>query len=188
MGIFSKNTNGDTQSVVPSGKKAMTSQALTDVTRGMHHAALATSTMLANQYLYLIDQFFDKDENGILYAKMVSAQLDETHIINVPLISMVAPKGLVMDRMKVAMSVRMEEADIKDATHEFDNCEVTRASFMVQLSPRSESSSQSGGRASDIIDIEMEFTAIDPPEGIMKVIDEYINLIAPFEAGKKEGL
>lgn len=196
MGIFSKNTNSETPDEKKSekafaltdtkGKKAMTSQALTDVTRGMHHAALATSNMLANQYLYLIDQFFDKDENGILHAKMVRTQLDDTHEMNIPLISMVAPKGLVMDKMKVAMSVRMEEADLKQATHDFDNSDATRASFKVQLSPRSEYAGEK--RQSDIIDIEMEFLAIEPPEGIMKVIDEYINMIAPFEVEKKEDL
>jgi len=187
MGIFSKGNN-------PSdiggwgGKKAMNSQALTDVTRGMHHAALATSNMLANQYLFLIDQFFDKDDNGCLHAKMVRAQLDESHCMNVPLISLVAPKGIIMDKMKVAMSVRMEEADVKEATHDFDNSDATRASFKVQLSPRSESTNTTGHRASDIIDLEMEFTAVEPPEGIMKIIDEYVNLIAPFELKTEEEL
>ncbi len=185
MGIFTnKKANGET----PDGRKPkpMTSQALTDVTRGMHHAALSTSNMLANQYLYLMDQFFDKDENGLMSAKMVNVQLDESHSMNVPLISMVAPKGLVMDKMKVAMSVRMEEADVKQATHDFDNSDATRASFRVQLSPRSDSAAQ--GRSSDIIDIEMEFTAIDPPEGIMKLIDEYVNLISPYETKNKENV
>jgi hypothetical protein len=166
------------------GKKPMTAQALTDVTRGMHHAALATTNMLANQYLYLLNQFFDEDENGLLRAKMVNVQLSNSHGMNIPLISMVAPKGLIMDKMKVAMSVRMEESDVKRASHEFDNSDITRTSFKVQLSPRSESTTQ--GRASDIIDIEMEFLAIDPPEGIMKVIDEFVNLIAPFETNKKK--
>jgi hypothetical protein len=160
----------------------MTPQALTDVTRGMHHAALATSNMLANQYLYLLGQFFDEDESGQMRAKMVDVQIDDTHSMKVPLISMVAPKGIVMDKMKVAMSVRMEEADVKDATHDLDNSSATRASFKVQLSPRSDGGAL--GRQSDIIDIEMEFSAIDPPEGIMKVIDEYVNLITPYEINK----
>jgi hypothetical protein len=97
---------------------------------------------------------------------------------------MVAPKGIVMDKMKVAMSVRMEEADVKQATHDLDNSYATRAAFKVQMSPRSDSKTQ--GRPSDIIDIEMEFTAVDPPEGIMKVIDEYVNMISPYEVVKNK--
>jgi hypothetical protein len=193
MGFFTKKPNSDTSTPneksekdgsIRGGIKPMTSQALTDVTRGMHHAALATTNMLANQYLFLLNQFFDEDEDGLMRSKMVNVQLDDSHSMNIPLISMVAPKGLVMDRMKVSMSVRMEESDIKRATHEFDNSDATRASFKVQLSPRSESTTQ--GRASDIIDIDMEFLAIDPPEGIMKVIDEFVNLIAPFETNRKK--
>lgn len=163
----------------PFDKKPMTSQQLTDITRGMYHAAAATSNMIANQYLYLLDQFFDKNDEGGLDAKMVRVDMTDDTYMMVPLVSMVAPKGLALEQMKVNMSVKIDESDITAGTHEFDDCKATRSSFKVELSPKD--SKYRERRASDIIDIEMTFSAGDAPEGINKIIDEYMNLIEPLK-------
>ena len=39
--------------------KKMSTSMLTDITRGMHHAASTTAAMIAQQYIRIIDQFFD---------------------------------------------------------------------------------------------------------------------------------
>lgn len=167
MGLFNK-------------KEPMTSQKLSDITRGMHHAASSTMNMIATQYLYFLDQFFDKTDDNGLSAKMVRVDINDNHYMMVPLISMVAPKGLALENMKVKMSVKMGDAEIKKATHHFDDNEATRSSFSVFISPRSENK-KSRRRSTDVVDLEMNFAAMDPPEGIMSVIDEYVKLIEPIK-------
>lgn len=165
-----------------SKKKKDGSQSLADITRGMHHAASSTTALVAQQYLHMVDQFFDVDDKGILQAKMARIMLDDRHEMNVPLVSLVAPKGIILDRMKVSMAVRLDSADVKEATHASDNSNATRSSFDVSFSPKSEKS-----RKSSTIDIDMEFKSVDAPEGVMRLIDEYTNKIIPKPIGKSDG-
>lgn len=150
-------------------------QMLTDITRGMHHAASTTAAMLAQQYLRVIDQFFDTEADGTMTAKMVKVWIDSDHYMMVPLISMVSPKGLALERLEVEMTVRIDEATVKKATDTADNSEATRSSFSVTMSPKSNVL----GRRSDMTDIKMVFTAGEPPEGFSRLIDEYTNQIQP---------
>ncbi len=155
----------------------MNVQKLTDITRGMHHAVSTTSAMLAQQYILMVNQFFDRDtdEKGetIFKAKMATVEIDDKHQMKLPLVSLVAPKGIALEKMRIEMSVKMSEVEAKKATH-LDNSEAERTSFKVSLSPKSHGD---GRRRSDIVDIVMEFQATDPPEGIMRIIDEYSNMI-----------
>jgi hypothetical protein len=48
--------------------------------------------------------------------------------------------------------------------------------FHVSLSP---SSDNKGGRDSRHVDVEMQFTALEPPESVMRLIDEYTNKVIP---------
>ncbi len=161
-------------------KNPLTSQQLTDITRGMHHAASSTMSMVAQQYIYMLEQFFDKQDDGSLRAKMVRVDINDKHFMLVPLISLVAPKGLTLKEMNVEMSVRMEEADIKKATHDIDESDATRSSFKVNLAPKPKGDHEVTRRPSDIIDISLSFASNEPPEGVMRIIDQYTNLIDPI--------
>jgi hypothetical protein len=159
-------------------------QNLTDITRGMHHAAASTAAMLAQQYLRVIDQFFDVEEDGVMTAKMVKVIVDAQHYMMVPLISLVSPKGLALERMEVEMSVKIDEAELKMATDDCDNSKATRASFKVTMSPRS--NVQGASRSSELTDIKMIFTAGEPPEGVNRIIEEYTSMIRPLPRGNGE--
>ncbi|MCX4029569.1 DUF2589 domain-containing protein [Endozoicomonas sp. SM1973] len=175
--------------VFKKNKEPINSVSLTNITRGMHHAAMTTTSMVAQQYVRLFEQFFDredpKDPDSPLKAKMVEIKLGDNHSMYVPLISMVAPKGIVMDRMKVSMSVKMEEIELKKATTADNAEQMRRGGFTVSF--QSNKRSKGGdGRYADEIAIDMEFQAIEPPEGIMRVIEEYTNLIGPVSAATPE--
>lgn len=164
----------------------MSSESLSALTRGIHYAATSTYAMLAQQYMHMMMQYFDEKGEGAekrLFAKMVYIQVDENQFTPVPLISLVAPKGLTLDRMKVSLSVRIEEAELKQATIDEDGSGTDRLALKVKISPRSK---EQQGRASDITDIEMEFRAGDPPEGIMRLIDSFTNLVDTKEIPRDE--
>ncbi len=168
--------------VLKKGQEKMGRESLAALARGIHHAASSTYAMLAQQYMHMMMQFFD-EKDGKLIAKMTYVQIDENHWAPVPLISLVAPKGIALEKMKVAMSVRIEEAELKAATMDNDGSDADRLSMKVALSPRTKDGEK---RASDITDIEMEFVAGEPPEAVMRIIDSFTNLIDPksFEAMK----
>ena len=101
----------------------------------------------------------------------------------IPLITLVAPKGLTLDEMKVHMSVQISETKAKLATDLADDSSATRTSFNVVLSPKTNIL----GRKSNITDIEMIFKAGDPPEGVMRIIEEYSNMIRPVKTEDMNG-
>ena len=164
----------------------MSRESLAALTRGVHHAASSTYSMLANQYIQMINQFFvqKEDENGKLklFAKMAYIKINDTTETPIPLISLVAPKGLALERIKVCMSVKIEEMELKHATIDEDLTDIDRLSFKVSVSPRI----KGDRRASDVTDLEMEFSAGDPPEGVMKLIEAYTNILDPKNLSKEE--
>lgn len=162
--------------------KPVSKHALTDITRGMQHAASTTTAMLGEQFLHLINQYFDKEKDGTLRAKMVRVELSPGNMVNVPLISLVQPSAIVLKKLRIRMSIRIEEAEIKAAQKELmGNSEATRLSFKVSMSPRTGIL----GRRSDVTDIEMVFEGTDAPEGIMRLIEQHTNQIEPRKEEKK---
>ena len=78
-------------------KEPMSASDLSHITRGLHQAAAATHNLVAQQYIKLFDQFFDYNPDDLgtpMKAKMVEVGLDEQHTMNIPLIALVAPRGL----------------------------------------------------------------------------------------------
>jgi len=81
---------------------------LTDITRGLYHAGATVNGMLADQYVKLLENFFVYDQSDDSYtAKTMKLNLPDDKVVEVPLISMVSPKGLMIDKMKVNMSVKL---------------------------------------------------------------------------------
>lgn len=164
------------------GRKKMNAQMLTDITRGIHHAVNTTGSMIAQQYIMMFQQFFDTDpDDGSISAKMVKVQVDEKHEMLVPLIAMVNPQGIALEKMRFELSIQVTESELKKATHEVDNLNASRTSFKVYLAPKS---SDSIRRHTDIVDVEMAFTRCRPPEGIARLIEHYTNMIQPYERPK----
>lgn len=171
----------------------MENQKLTYITRGLQHAAAETNSMVADQYIRILSQYFDHLEDGTLQAKMVRVQLDDTHHAQVPLVALVAPTGLALDRMRVELSIRMEGADdqpqsvlnrLRHVVRDQGDEDAARSDFTVSLSPRSKS--REGSRQSDHVHIDLEFKAIETPEAVMRVIDAYANMFTPIRTPEPE--
>ena len=155
------------------GHPGLNGLTLDDITRGMQHAASTANRMLAQQYTVLLDQFFDADENGTLVAREVELALDAQHRLALPLVSLAVPRGLALDEMTVNMTVRSDIAETLPAQGQGAG---GIGRFYVSLAPHS---SRDSGRDSEHIDIEMKFTALQPPEAVMRLIDEYTNRLLP---------
>jgi len=178
-----------------SKKEPMTASDLSHITRGLHQAAAATHQVIAQQYIKLFDQFFDYDPEDLgtpMKAKMVEVALDEGHILNIPLITLVAPRGLALSAMKVDMSVRMQGTELEKARDNLQNGEQQSARFFVTFGQDKRHGQQ---RDPDEIAISMVFKACEPPEAVNRLLEEYTNLISPIrvppaaepQAGVSEG-
>ncbi|AXL49989.1 hypothetical protein DSC91_002002 [Paraburkholderia caffeinilytica] len=154
--------------------------ALDDITRGMQHAAAAANQLLSLQYTTVLDQFFDQNEDGLLTPRAVEVALDAEHTMPVPLVALATPRGLALDRMVVHLTVRADFTETLPAGGLVGGDQ--RGRFFVTLAPpsaRPNAEGQQAQRDSQHIDIEMQFAALDPPEAIMRVIDEYTHRLVP---------
>lgn len=157
----------------------MTSSDLRDVTRGLQEAAAATNTLIAQQYLRLFDQFFDFDpeQPGLpMRAKMVEVAMDDAHLLRIPLIALVSPKGLALERMQVDLSVHVKDAQARQEALRQANDPTSCSHFKVTVGAQAR---RGEGRDPDEVQIRMQFHACEPPEAINRLIEEYTNLIQP---------
>lgn len=160
---------------------------LTDITRGLYHAAASTYSMLGNQYINLLSQYFEETSEGNYKPKTVIVQLPDDNVVNLPLISLVTPKGLMLDKVNFDFSVVMESAGLVDATTELDDLDLTRSSFKVEMAPRPPDASSEGQRKTGVVDVKMEFKVNEPPEGIMRLLDKFASFVTPVRPVESTG-
>lgn len=158
-------------------KEPIATSDLCDITRGLQEAASATTGLIAQQYIRLFDQFFDYDSQQLgapMKAKMVEVAMDDRHTLKIPLITLVAPRGLALERMQVDLSVRIQNTrpapgQCSDSAHQ---------RFFVKVGQQNRR--QGEARDPDEVQIRMQFQACEPPEALNRLIEEYTNLISPF--------
>ena len=151
---------------------------LEDITRGMQYAATAANKMIAHQYMQALDPFFEPMPDGSLMPRTVALQLDEHHQFQLPLVALATPRGLMLEKMNVHLTVRSEGIEQAAQQTMVEDNQATR--FHVTLSPPAD---EKAGRDSRHVDIEMQFTVLEPPESVMRLIDEYTNRIVPQKIG-----
>lgn len=168
-------------------RETMEHQQLVSITRGLQNAAAETNSLVAQQYIRVLSEFFERLPDGSLKAKMVRVELDENYYSMVPLVSLAAPTGLALERMRVQLSIRLESAkeertrllSLLRAQNEEPAADgESRAQFTVSLSPRG----ADGGRRrpSDHVHVDLEFRTLQTPESIQRVIDTYTNMMQPL--------
>ena len=156
----------------------MTANDLSDITRGLQEAAAATNSLIGQQYINLFEQFFECDDEALgqpMKAKMVEVAMDAEHVLRVPLIALVNPRGLALERMQVDLSVRVNGIDRQTLDEQVRDCP-PGARFQVTMGASARHGEQ---RDPDEVQIRMQFQASEPPEAINRLIEEYTNLMLP---------
>ncbi|ROL64518.1 DUF2589 domain-containing protein [Pseudomonas vranovensis] len=149
---------------------------LCDITRGLQEAAAATNNLIAQQYIKLFDQFFDYDAEALgapMKAKMVEVAMDDQHTMQIPLIALVSPRGLALERMQVDLSVRIQNTETTAASENLQ-----RERFYVTVGGQGKRNGDAA-RDPDEVQIRMQFQACEPPEALNRLIEEYTSLITP---------
>ena len=154
---------------------------LSDLTRGLQHAAAAANVVVSHQYTQLLDQFFDRQPDGRLTPKLITMEIANGGHMHVPLLALMTPRGMAMDKMRIELAVRSDQMDAKDESHHFDEGSHRRGRFAISMAPR-RSTGEGDERERNLLDITIDFIALEPPEGLMRLIDEYTNSIVPLRA------
>jgi hypothetical protein len=156
----------------PPDEKSSELLTLEDITRGMQHAATAANQFIARQYMQALDPFFEHTEDGVLEPRTIQMKLDDKHYFDLPLIALSTPRGLMLEKMKVFLTVRT------DAVKKLPSGdELSIGQFAVSLSPSTRMNEDK--KKQNYVDMEMQFTVLEPPESVMRLIDEYTNQIIP---------
>jgi hypothetical protein len=141
----------------------------------MQLAASSANQLIAHQYMQALDPFFEHMDDGSLMPRTLIMQLDEKNHFELPLVALATPRGLMLEKMKVHLTVRTDGVEQLSAGPDSGQDNVSR--FHVSLSPASKDSE---GRDSRHVEIEMQFTVLEPPESVMRLIDEYTNRVIPI--------
>lgn len=166
MALFGNKTNQPTSP-----------QYLDAIVRGLSYVANCASELSLTHYKGLIEQFFDYDEKEQVFTpKTVDLRLDDNHIITMPLVAVTDAKGLYLDELDVAFSVKVTGIDINELTKTMKE---NHPHFIVDLAPGTANKNSSN---KDIIDFKAKFKANEAPECVMKIIDKYNSQIHPRKA------
>lgn len=153
------------------GKKTNGQHAtLSDIVRGMLHAVNGSQVILEQHYEAMMKRYFDNEGKPLTKTFVI----DSERSVEVPVITLINPSAMALKEMDLEMSVHIDEVNLKSINSNTD--EAARGSFDVSIVPSAPSSAK---RPADMIDICMKFRAIDPPEGISRVLDEYFKRIEP---------
>jgi len=155
------------------GKKTKSERTtLSDIVRGMLHAVNSSQVILEQHYDMLISRYFNP-EGKPLTTKFV---IDSERSIEIPIITLINLSAMELKEMDLEMSLHIDEVNVKKIENHNYDFEIDRGSFEVSIIPSKNSNAK---RPTDMVDVCMKFRTIDPPEGISRILDEYIKRVEP---------
>lgn len=166
--------DGGDGTLPPTGNEGNHAMGLDLLVQGLQHAAFSANQYMTHQYIVMLSQLFTQNSDGSYTADYAELRLDDNHHINVPLVTLAPPRNLAVDKMVMRLTVR------GDATETVENLtgQGERGHFKVTMAPHS--GAVTDGRDSRDIDIEVNFIAQEPPEAVMRLLDEFIHRMTPI--------
>lgn len=151
-------------------EKQKSSHTLPDFVRGIQHA-VNTATLMCEQN---IEGYLDRHlrQDGTPEIQVVKIP-NSKHVLLVPTMTVSRPPDMILDEMEVRMCVRVDKTEVKEG-HPAGDPNVTRSSFHVSLA------SGKSTEKSDI-DIVMKFKRGDAPEGVSRIMEQFVNSITPVD-------
>lgn len=153
-------------------KDKQQTKTFSDIIRGLQYSVNTAQQILERHHLYLFKKYFD--ENGV--PVMRQFQLSPTRRLNVPEISLIGQHALAIDEMEIEFNARITALETKsDKEDEADKSTswIDRACFDVDFSATSNSD--------NLLKVKIKFKAVNQPEGVSRVIDEYDKLVSPID-------
>jgi hypothetical protein len=148
-------------------KEEESNSSLSDVVRGIQHAVNTAVESTEKHYITTMQKFFDKKDGEEVYKpKMIEMEVAEGQTMKIPLISLMAQNGLMLEEMKVNMTIQVKSTEVKT------NNNINRTSFSVVAAPNEHKITKG-----NMVQVEMKFKAGDSPEGVERIAETLTNLI-----------
>lgn len=165
MGLFNKKEKPQTRT-------------FSDIIRGLQYSVNTAQQILERHHLYHFKKYFD--DNGV--PVMREFQLSDNRVLNVPEISLIGQHALAIDEMEIEFNARITAVETKNDMESGDIDEqkpkwIDRACFDVDFSTVSKSD--------NLLHVKIKFKAVDQPEGVSRVVDEYDKMVSPIELTNK---
>jgi hypothetical protein len=146
-----------------------------DVARGFQHIANSTQDILAQHQANVLNHYFDP-ETGEPYTKTIF--MPDGRIIEIPLIALVPPSMLRMERMKVKMALQVRAGKTKRHKYDGKVGAVDRSSFRVSFTSQANGNGH-GNKNRNCMEVEMEFVATDPPDLSLRIQEWFSEVVHP---------
>ncbi|RGB68795.1 MULTISPECIES: DUF2589 domain-containing protein [Oscillospiraceae] len=159
------------------GKGGTLETTLADIVRGIQYCVNSASEIVDRQYVAQLDQYF---ENGrpLVYP----VELPDGSRMELPLFTLMNHSALALDKMKVSMTVGVDEVNTKSTDVPIannENFKLERASFQVRMGAPAKKNGGQGVR------LEMTFKAGEQPEAVARLAEQLCNGIKLY-AGPPE--
>ena len=154
----------------PWGKesKKVQQNKLSGLVRGLMHAVQRASDMAGQQHFDLLDNYFDKAEDGTLIPRVVRVQTAPGKVMEVPTIALLNPGSFTMASLEVEMHVKLVANEVKDAVaHGVEQARGQRVSYGVEMGHK---------QSKDAVNLRVTFKADDHiPEAFTRLVEELQN-------------
>lgn len=146
------------------------SNTLPDFVRGIQHAVNMATLMYEQNAEAFLDRHLKDD--GSPETQVVKIP-NSKHVLVVPTMTTSRPPDMILDEMEVRMCVRIDKTEVKPG-HPAGDQDVTRSSFHVSLATGDQKE-----KGSNEIDLVMKFKRGDVPEGVARIMENFVNSITP---------
>lgn len=152
-------------------KEKQQTRTFSDIIRGLQYSVNTAQQILERHHLYLFGKYFDEKGAPV----MREFQLTENRKLNVPEISLIGQHALAIDEMEIEFNARITAIETKNDMEGDDTNKhwIDRACFDVDFSTMSKSD--------NLLHVKIKFKAVDQPEGVARVIDEYDKMVSPID-------
>jgi len=151
--------------------KKSNKHSISDIIKGIQHAADSAREITTHNHIELMDKFFDVAPDGSFHAKMVKLSLsqDDSELL-VPLVALIPPSSMRLEKLNVKMKVNAIGESLETDLKSIEGHNTSRTHFDV-------STNVSGKRG--LVSIETTFASCELPESLMKIIDRFTDNIKP---------
>lgn len=172
-----EDDGGDSEETTDSGEENPPGvHGLADLARGMQHVAQSTQDILGQHFVNVLNHYFDQESGEPIEKRL---RMPDGKVIDIPLIALVPPSTLQLKRLKVRMSVSLEAATVKKHQYDSGMKGIDRASIRVKFGPQAEG--KEGRKNRKMMDLEMEFEAVEPPEMMRRIQEWFTDMIHPMD-------
>jgi hypothetical protein len=168
---------------------------LPDIIRGLQYCVNSSQDIAEWHHIGTIGRFLrteageenitPKDINKVITQTI---KLNDTMAMDVPLISLADHSSLILDEMKVNLSLNLKDAGFKKQDVEISkkqngvtNGSVDRAAFNVDLR------NAQADNKSTRIDLQLTFKVTNPPEAVSRIVDKLNDQLRIYEIDPKTG-